>query len=404
MKIFESITTALLALRANKLRSMLTMLGVIIGVGSIILLVSLGSGARAEITQSIQGFGSNLIMVVPFKLELSMGTNIMQQGSPMTALNKFTPRTVQGIGKALGSQELASPEYQRSIYMNAGNTRFFGIVIGTGYNEFGVRALTATTGRFFTKAEEESGRHVIVIGQTVADALFKGQDPIGQFITIKGRKFKVIGIQEKKGRTMTFDLDAQSWIPSTTAISVFGSNHPTLITAKATSTGSVTTDANRIKDKLAKTFSTDEFTVITQSDILGFAQSITKILTYLLGGVAGISLLVGGIGIMNIMLVSVTERTREVGIRKAVGAKTRDILLQFLVEAVVLSLVGGTIGVLIAIGGAWLYHSLVHLQAQVTIWIVLLAFLFSMLVGIFFGVYPARQASKLDPIESLRYE
>jgi len=404
MKIFESIMTALLALRANKLRSMLTMLGVIIGVGSIILLVSLGSGARAEITQSIQGLGSNLMMVVPFKLELSMGTNIMQQGSPMTALNKFTPHTVEDVGKALGSSELASPEYQRSVYMNAGNTRFFGTIIGTGYNEFGVRALAATTGRFFTKAEEESGRHVIVIGQTVADALFKGQDPIDQFINIKGRKFKVIGIQEKKGRTMTFDMDAQSWIPSTAAISVFGSDHPTMITAKATSTNSVTIDAKRIRDKLAKTFSTDEFTLITQSDILGFAQSITRILTYLLGGVAGISLLVGGIGIMNIMLVSVTERTREVGIRKAVGAKTRDILLQFLVEAVVLSLVGGTIGVMIAIGGAWLYQSLVHLKAQVTIWIVLLAFLFSMLVGVFFGVYPARQASKLDPIESLRYE
>ena len=174
--------------------------------------------------------------------------------------------------------------------------------------------------------------------------------------------------------------------------------------AKASSTKTVNADAIKIKDELAKSFSTDEFSVITQSDILSFAQNITRILTYLLGGLAGISLLVGGIGIMNIMLVSVTERTREIGIRKAVGAKTRDILLQFLVEAVTLSLIGGTIGVILAIFGSILYTQIFHLRAEVTLWIILLAFIFSMMVGVFFGVYPATKAAQLDPIESLRYE
>jgi putative ABC transport system permease protein len=403
LKLFESMITALNALRANKLRSILTMLGVVIGVGSVILLISLGSGARSEITQSIQGLGSNLIIILPFKLELG-STNIMQQGAPMLALNKFTPKTVQEIGRAVGGLEKVSPEYQRSLYMSNGNKRFFGIISGTGYNEFGVRALKTSSGRFFTKAEEDTGRQVIVIGNTVAESLFPGQDPIGQFINVKGFKFKVIGMQETKGSTLTFDQDALSWIPATTSIKLFGTTHPNMITVKASSTAAVPAEAKRIKAVLGKNFSTDEYSVITQSDILSFAQSITRILTYLLGGLAGISLLVGGIGIMNIMLVSVTERTREVGIRKAVGAKTRDIMMQFLVEAIILSLLGGAIGVIIAIAGAMLYESLLHLKAQVTLWIVMLAFLFSMAVGVFFGVYPARKAARLDPIESLRYE
>jgi putative ABC transport system permease protein len=403
LKLFESMMTALTALRANKLRSVLTMLGVIIGVSSIILLVSLGSGARSEITTGIQGMGSNLIIVMPFKLELG-SMNVMQQGSPMTALNKFTPNTVDEIGRALGNPGAVSPEYQRSVYMSNGPKRYFGIIIGAGHNEFEVRSVSTSSGRFFTKSEQDTARPVIVIGQTVARSLFGDENPIGRFINVKGFKFKVLGIQEPKGSTLTFDMDAQCWIPATTSIRLFGTTHPNFIVAKAGSPATVKDDAQKIKDTLAKNFSTDEFSVITQSDVLGFAQNITRILTYLLGGVAGISLLVGGIGIMNIMLVSVTERTREVGIRKAVGAKTRDIMLQFLVEAVTLSLLGGIIGTLLAMGGALLYEHLLHLKADVTVWIVLLAFMFSMMVGVFFGVYPARKASLLDPIESLRYE
>jgi len=403
VKLLESVRTALTALRANKMRSLLTMLGVVIGVGSVILLVSLGSGARSEITTTIQGLGSNLIVVVPFKMNL--GGNLMQQGAPQLATNKFTLRTLDEVGTAVGNQDMVSGEIQRSMYMSGGGKRYFGMVTGTRANEFDVRNLkTLEGGRYFSSAEEDSARLVIVIGQTVAKELFGTQDPIGQYVTVKGRKLKVIGVQEVKGKTLMFDQDALSWIPITTAIRLFGTSNPGTIVVKAESTDTVVPEAEKIKAVLGKTLASDEFSVITQSDILGFAQNITKILTYLLGGLAGISLLVGGIGIMNIMLVSVTERTREIGIRKAVGAKTRDIMLQFIVEAVTLSLLGGFIGVMLAVMGSMLYHALFHMKAQVTVWIVLMAFVFSMLVGVFFGVYPARKASRLDPIESLRYE
>jgi putative ABC transport system permease protein len=402
LKIFESILTALQALRANKLRSALTMLGVVIGVGSVILLVALGSGAREEVTKSIQGLGSNLIVVVPFKLALN--GSFSQQGAPQFALNKFTLKTADEVWKVIGNPDNVSADIQRSIYISNQGKRFFGMVNGVGSNEFLIRSLKTSEGRFFTKAEVDAGRLVAVIGKTVAAELFGAQDPIGQFITIKGRNLKVVGIQEVKGKSLTIDQDAFTWIPITAAIRLFGVANPNVIVVKATSTKTVSADAAKIKADLAKSFSSDEFSVITQSDILTFAQSITRILTYMLGGLAGISLLVGGIGIMNIMLVSVTERTREIGIRKAVGAKTRDILLQFMVEAVILSLIGGTIGVILAFGGASLYEALIHFKADVTLWIILLAFIFSMMVGIFFGVYPARKASRLDPIESLRYE
>lgn len=404
MKTLEGFRSAIRSLRANKMRSGLTMLGVIIGVGFVILLVSLGSGARTEITQGIQGMGSNLIIVVPFKVELDIGSNPMQQGNPGMAVNRFTLNTVDEIDRALDSKEEIGVVVQRSTYISNGNRRFFGIINGTGSNGFDIRDLEVGKGNFFTAADVSSGRRVIVLGNTAARSLFGEEDPIGKSVTIKGRKFKVVGIQAEKGRTMLIDQDAFSFIPYTTSFRMFGGSQPDFILVKAESPDTVMDEVSTINKTLGSSLDDDEFSVITQVDALSFAEDITNILTYLLGGIAAISLLVGGIGIMNIMLVSVTERTREIGIRKAVGAKTGDILFQFLVEAVTLSVIGGIVGIALAVAGSALYEWLFHLQTQITLWIILLAFLFSMLVGVFFGVYPARKASKLDPIESLRYE
>jgi len=404
VKLLESFRSALKSLRANKMRSGLTMLGIVIGVGFVILLVSLGAGARSEITQGIQGMGSNLIIVVPFKVELDIGSNPMQQGNPSMAVNRFTLNTVDELGRALQRPDSVGIIVQRSTYISNGNRRFFGIINGTDHNEFDIRELETEEGGFFTSADVSSARRVIVLGRTAAHNLFGSEDPIGQFVTIKGRKFKVVGIQAEKGRTMMVDQDAFSYIPFTTSFRVFGGSQPDIILVKAESPETVMDEVSTISETLASSLDDDEFSVITQGDALAFAEDITNILTYLLGGIAAISLLVGGIGIMNIMLVSVTERTREIGVRKAVGAKTGDILLQFLIEAVTLSVLGGIVGIALAIAGSALYELLFHLQTQITVSIILLAFLFSMLVGVFFGVYPARKASRLDPIESLRYE
>lgn len=404
MKLLESLKTALRSLRANKLRSGLTMLGIIIGVGFVILLVSLGSGARTEITSGIQGMGSNLILVVPFQVELDIGANPMQQSAPQFAVNKFTAKTAEDIERALDNPEAVDLIIRRSMLMSAENNRYFTLIDGTGSNYFEIRELETEQGRYFTSAEVDTARQVIVIGKTIARALFGDKDPLGEFINIRGRKFKVIGIQEEKGRTLMFDMDSFTYIPYTTASRLFGTSQPDTIVVKAKSPQSVDREVDIINETLSKKLTDEDFTVITQSDALEFAQDITEILTYLLGAIAGISLLVGGIGIMNIMLVSVTERTREVGIRKAVGAKTRDILVQFLVEAVTMSVIGGVIGIGIAVLGSALYEWIFNLQTQITAWIILLAFLFSMMVGVFFGVYPATKAARLDPIESLRYE
>jgi len=405
MKLWESIGSALTALRSNKLRSGLTMLGVIIGVASIMLLVSLGVGARNEITGAIQGIGSNLIMVVPFHVELGTGANPMQQAGPALAVNKFTLKDASLVADATGRPEYVGVDIQRSYLITRPGKRYFGITSGVGANEFDVRSMSVDSGRFFTRAEVDSGRYVIVLGRTIASALFPGENPVDKYVYIKGRKFKVIGLQERKGKTlMMFDQDAFSWMPITTATRLAGTNHPDAFVFKSASPQDAVKDSKTIEAAFLKRFNREDFTILTQSDILSFAQDIMRILTYLLIGISSVSLVVGGIGIMNIMLVSVTERTREIGIRKAVGAKTRDILTQFLVEAIVMSTAGGLIGIALAWSLAIIARKAFGVPSQVAPWIVAMAFLFSAAVGVFFGVYPATKAAALDPIESLRYE
>lgn len=407
MKLLESLKTSLESLRANKMRSGLTMLGVIIGVGFVILLVSLGSGARTEILKGLQAMGSNLIMVVPFKIDLkTVAEDPMQTGLPSSGMNKFSMRMKDTIGRAIGRPEDVGVTVSRSSYMQVGKRKFFGTITGTDSNNFKISGLETEKGSFFTSADVGAARKVIVIGKTIARSLFGDRDPIGEYITIKGRPFKVVGVQKERGMTMALDQDAFAYIPYTTAASVFGASKPEAITVKARSAEAVPEEMAVIKEALIKEehLSSDEFSLISQSEAMSFAQNMTRILTYLLGGMAGISLVVGGIGIMNIMLVSVTERTREIGIRKAVGAKTRDILFQFLTEAVTLSVIGGIIGIGLAALGSSMYTWIFDMPTKITLGTVLMAFFFALAVGIFFGVYPARKASLLDPIESLRYE
>lgn len=404
MKLLESFLSAINALKVNKMRSGLTMLGIIIGVGFVILLVSLGSGARAEITQGIQGLGSNLIIAMPFKVELDINANPMQQSSPVLGVNKFSIRIVEELSKDLGDERSVGLAMRKSAYISYKNKRYFTTITGTAANEFYIRDLKTGEGRFFNDVEVDAAQPVIVLGKTIVRALFGDENPINKEVYLKGRVFKVIGVQEEKGKTLLIDQDAVGYVPYTILMRIFGVSKPDLLLIKAPTPDSVSKYVELTHKILTRFLQKEDYTIITQEDALSFAQDITRILTYLLGGIAGVSLLVGGIGIMNIMLVSVTERTREIGIRKAVGAKTRDILLQFLVEAVTLSVIGGIIGIAVAILGSALYEWILKLRTEVTPWIIVLAFFFSMLVGIFFGVYPARKASRLDPIESLRYE
>ncbi|MBN1290020.1 MAG: ABC transporter permease [Actinobacteria bacterium] len=405
MKIFESLHSAMTSLLANKMRSMLTMLGVIIGVGFVILLVSLGAGAREEITANIQGMGSNMIMVAPFNIDLSGGiSNMSSQAGAFMGVNRLSMQNIEDLSRALGDPDRVMPLFQKSGTMFNGRNQFSGMVMGTGHTYLAARGLEIAEGRFFTPSEQDSASAVVVLGQTGKKALFGDTDPIGKYITLKGRRLKVIGIQEEKGNMMMMDQDAFTYVPYTTATRIFGVNQPDMITISSETPDMVEPTVKLANEILSQSLSDDEFTIITQDDALSFAEDMTLILTYLLGGMASISLLVGGIGIMNIMLVSVTERTREIGIRKAVGAKTSDIMIQFLVESVMISLVGGIIGIIIAVIGSTGYTLILGMPATITPWIVVLAFFFSASVGIFFGVYPARKASLLDPIESLRYE
>ncbi|MBN2169445.1 MAG: ABC transporter permease [Actinobacteria bacterium] len=405
MKILESLRSAITSLRANKMRSILTMLGVIIGVGFVILLVSLGAGAREEITANIQGMGSNMIMVAPFNLDLSGGLSGMSsQAGAMMGVNRLSMQNIEDLSRAVGDPSNVNPLFQKSATAFNGRKQWAGMIMGSGIKFLESRGLEIDKGRFYSATDQDSASMVAVIGPTVKEALFGDTDPIDKYITIKGRKLKIIGTYLPKGSMMMMDQDSFIYMPYTSIARLFGVNKPDFITVSAETPEMVEPTVELVDKTLSQSLNDDEFTIITQDQALSFAEDMTLILTYLLGGMASISLLVGGIGIMNIMLVSVTERTREIGIRKAVGAKTSDIMVQFLVESIMISLIGGIIGIIGAVILSTGYTLLLGMPATITPWIVVLAFFFSASVGIFFGVYPARKASLLDPIESLRYE
>lgn len=415
MNLVQILRISFHSLGANKLRAGLTMLGVIIGVAAVIALLAIGQGASAAITTQVQGIGSNLIFVLP---------GSFQQNGVRSAVGTATTLTLEDADALVDSTccpdvARVAPVFTANVQVVAGGNNTNTSVTATTPDFQSVRNFYVGRGRFLDTRDNDTLARVAVLGKATAQQLFGTQDPLGLTIKINRVPFQVIGVMQEKGGTGLFgqNQDDVIFIPVRTAqIRLFGSQSLTsngqrrvsaiYVSARdeerADQAVSQMTQALRQRHRIQ--FQQDDFSVASQKDLLGALSQITRVLTIFLGAIAAISLLVGGIGIMNIMLVSVTERTREIGIRKAVGARRRDILFQFLAEAIALSLTGGMIGILLGAGIAAAVTSTGVITTVVEIGSVLLAVGFSVGVGLFFGLYPAWRASALHPIEALRYE
>ena len=408
MNLRESISVAFEGLAANKMRAALTMLGVIIGVAAVIAMLAIGQGARERMMAQIQQMGTNLLMV--FSGQTRRGAVMGGFGS----MESLTLDDAEAIAEKCPSVAKVAPETRNGAQVKYKNRNTSTNITGVTADYPDVRNYRVRNGRFFTERDVRSSRKVAVIGPTTAANLFGEVSPVGKTITIKGIRFEVVGVTAVKGATGGFmDPDDQVFIPISTAMRrVFGLQYVRMIGAQAKSLELMDRANNEITDLLRKRHhiaegADDDFVIRNQAEIIEMAGETARIFTTLLAGIASVSLLVGGIGIMNIMLVSVTERTREIGIRMAVGARRRDIQWQFLVEALVLSLTGGLIGVLVGVAGSWIIGKIggnSGWNTSVSAGSVILSFCFAAVVGAFFGFYPARTASSLDPIEALRYE
>lgn len=402
---WESVFIALEGLKANKLRSVLTMLGIIIGVGAVIAMVSIGMGVREKIQNSIAGLGSNLLIVTP---GATSPTGVRQAAGSNTSL---TNKDAVAIAREVAGVSKVAPAVSRQYQIVYANKNWITNVQGTTPDFTEVRNFNVEAGVFFTSRELDTRDRVAVLGKTTADNLFGDISPLGQTIRINKAPFRVIGVLEPKGQSAGgADQDDLIVIPLTTAQErMMGITHLHSISVQASSPDVI----NEVQEDITQLLRTrhrltanipDNFTVRNLAAVMATAEETTRTITLLLGNIAAISLLVGGIGIMNIMLVSVTERTREIGIRKALGATYKNILLQFLIEAIVIGVTGGIIGVFLGIGASLAISAFAGWNTVVSLASITLAFGFSVLVGLFFGIYPARKAALLDPIDALRYE
>jgi putative ABC transport system permease protein len=404
----STLKISLRALRVNKMRSALTMLGIIIGVGAVIAMLAVGTGASEKISEQISSIGSNLIIILPGST--TSGGLRMGMGSQPT----LTRDDADAIQKECSAVQDVAPVLNGAAQIVYSNQNWSTGVYGTTSSMLAIRDWPISSGRAFTDQDVRNATKVAILGQTVMDNLFGSIDPVGQMIRIKKVPFMVIGVLDRKGQSpQGQDQDDTIYIPVTTAQKkIFGTSFPGMvrtIMVKARSTEDLPVAEKQIIELLRQRHhlssrQDNDFTVRNLTQIMQVAEQSTKVMTLLLGAIASVSLLVGGIGIMNIMLVSVTERTREIGIRMAVGAKTWDIRLQFIIEALTLAMIGGITGILLGVGGSKLLSMFAGWSTVVSTLSVILAFGFSGLVGIFFGFYPAYKASLLNPIDALRYE
>ncbi|MDF3056077.1 MAG: macB 13 [Rariglobus sp.] len=402
MRVVATTIIALRALRRNKMRSVLTALGMIIGVGAVIAMVSIGNGAKSQVEASIASLGQNVVTVFPGNF-----TSGGARGGWGSA-SSLTPEDALAIQNEISGVVAVSAEVRDRQQVLANGLNWNTTIYGESPEFLGIRVWALADGLMFNEAEVRSAAKVAVIGQTIADQIFSGTDPIGKTLRIRNIPFKVIGVLSAKGfNYFGTDQDDAVIIPYTSAMRrVSRRTNLNSIQIQAVTPEQMPRIQQEITDLLQQRRQgrDPDFTVRNQLELAEAATATSRTMTALLGAIAGVSLIVGGIGIMNIMLVSVTERTREIGIRLAIGAHDRDIRLQFLIEAMVLSLMGGTLGILVGIGSSQLVSHLNGWPVLVSTTAVIVAFLFSGAVGIAFGFYPAHKAAQLDPIDALRFE
>jgi len=401
----ESIKMALEGMVSNKLRTFLTLLGIIIGVGAVIAMVSLGFGMKENIKNNISKLGSNLLVITSGGRTSSGARLAAGEGA------KLTFEDGEAILKQVDGVARMSASVNRSYQLVAGNQNWTSRVEGTTPSNFEIQSLEVEEGRIFRNNDLAGRSRVAVIGKTVADSLFPGGEAVGQLMRINKAPFQVIGVLKSKGQSgMGQDQDDVVYIPLTTAQNrMMGITYVQRVTLQAENEN-IINDVQAEAEQVLRTRHKikdgdyDDFTVRNMAAIMDTMMETANSITMLLGCIAAISLLVGGIGIMNIMLVSVTERTREIGIRKALGATYNNILLQFLIEAMVIGIVGGTLGVVLGVSASFAISRFAGWNTVISVWAIVIAVIFSVGIGLFFGIYPARKAALLDPIDALRYE
>jgi putative ABC transport system permease protein len=390
----EAWRVALAALRTNRLRSGLTTLGVLIGVAAVVVLVAIGTGTRHEVERQVEGLGSNLLLVFPGEASVSAAPTA----------SRLSLADVDAVVRVVGDRDRVAVQVASGETVRTGTASRFTSVLGVLDTTQHVFVRDLSRGSYLTRSDVDTARRVAVLGSKVAEDLFGDRDPVGQQVTIAGVRFRVVGVFAPVGQGLGVDRDDQVHIPVTTAHRLLGTGRIDAMAVQAPDRATIDALGDRIVAELTQRHPETRFSAVTQEEIIGVLGEILGILTWVLAAIAGISLLVGGVGVSNIMLVSVRERFREIGLRKAVGARPRDIGMQFLLEAVLLTSLGGALGIGLGVAAALITAALSPVPAAVTGWSIALAFGVSAAVGVIFGVAPAQRAGRLDPVAALRTE